>query len=119
MFIIFRSLGWCAVAVIAALSLVPGQVRPHVLATGQYEHFAAYLTASAVLVLGYRDRANTILIALLLSGFSGVVEILQMWIPGRHSQLMDITFSSFGACTGIVIISVALSFLSRSEPQSS
>ncbi len=89
------------------------------LAIGQYEHFAAYLATSLVLAFGYRDKAKTILIALILSGFSGVLEVLQLRIPGRHSQLIDIVISSLGACTEVLMVSIVVSFLNRSEQQSS
>jgi VanZ family protein len=112
---IFRILGWCAVALIAVLSLVPGQARPHLFAIGQYEHFTAYMVASMMFVLGYRRAGKAILVGLLLSGFSGILEILQLWIPGRHAQLIDFEVSSLGACLGVLLILIALPLHHRTD----
>jgi VanZ family protein len=116
---IFRLLGWGAVALISVLSLIPGEVRPHVLMSGKVEHFVAYLLTSSVLALAYRVRGKAILIALLLSGYSGILEILQLWIPGRHSRLTDFAVSSLGACTGVLLVLIALSFRHQHNRRSS
>ncbi len=105
---VFRLTGWGAVILIAVLSLVPGEDRPHVLGPGMYEHFAAYSMTSSVLLLGYRGRLYAFLITIFLSALSGIFEILQLWIPGRTSQFSDFLVSSLGAIAGVVVISVAL-----------
>jgi hypothetical protein len=75
---VFQIAGWLAVILILILSLVPGYARPHVLASGKLEHFAAYFLTAVVLALGYRGWSRAIGIALLLSAYSGILEILQL-----------------------------------------
>jgi VanZ family protein len=35
-----------------------------------------------------------------------VLEMAQLWIPGRHSQFIDFAASSAGACIGMLAVSV-------------
>jgi len=93
------------------LSLVPGHVRPHVFASGHFEHFIAYFLTSSAFALAYRGWTKTILIAFCLSCYSGILEIMQLSIPGRHGQLSDFLISSAGACTGAVMVSILLLLL--------
>jgi len=105
---IFRLAAWAAVALLTVLSLVPGQVRPHVFASGHLEHFIAYFLTSSAFVLAYRGWTKAVLIAFCLSSYAGILELLQLWIPGRHSQLSDFLISSTGACTGAILLSILL-----------
>jgi VanZ family protein len=105
---VLRLSAWAAISLIALLSLVPGQDRPHVLASGQFEHFTAYFLASTVLTLAYKERIGAVRIALFLSGYSGVLEIFQLWIPGRVAQISDFAISSLGSCLGVLLASIVL-----------
>ena len=114
---IFRVSAWCAVLLIAVLSLVPAEIRPHI-GPGHYEHFTAYFFTSSMLVLGYRGKTNLVLILVFLSALSGIFEILQLWIPGRKSQLSDFFVSSLAAATGVLLTAIAL-WLIRARLKSS
>jgi hypothetical protein len=46
--------GWLAVLIIAILSLVPGNLRPHTVLPGPLEHTLAYALTGAALAFGYR-----------------------------------------------------------------
>jgi hypothetical protein len=58
---LFRYLGLGALIAIAVLSEVPGELRPHILAVGQLEHFLAYFGAALLLALGFWSRRNALL----------------------------------------------------------
>jgi len=111
----FRLVAWAAVALLTVLSLVPGQMRPHAFASGHLEHFAAYFLTSSAFALAYRGWAKVVLITFCLSSYAGILEILQLWIPGRHSQLSDFLVSSAGACTGAALLSIVLLFFHPHE----
>jgi VanZ family protein len=115
---IFRLAAWAAIALLTVLSLVPGHVRPHVFASGHFEHFIAYFLTSSAFVLAYRGWAKAVLIAFCLSGYSGILEIIQLSIPGRHGQLSDFLISSTGACTGTALLSIALLVLQPRQSSS-
>jgi VanZ family protein len=104
----YQILGWIAVVSIAILSLVPGQLRPHIFALGAIEHLTAYFLAATLLALGYRSLSSAIWIALLLGAYSGGLEVLQHWIPGRSPKLSDFVISSSGAFAGVVVASLML-----------
>ena len=98
-----RPLGWLGILTIGVLSLVPGDLRPHAAAgliTGQLEHVAAYFLTAAVLTLGYAAPTHSRRIITLLTLYAGLLEIAQLWIPGRTSQFIDFAASSVGACIG-------------------
>lgn len=89
------------VLAIAVLSWLPGNERPHTGASGQIEHAVAYaLTATGILV-GFPQRI--LAIALSLIGLAAVLEIGQMWILGRTSQLIDFLASFGGIMFGLTL----------------
>ena len=110
---LIRLAGLFAIVLIGVLSVVPGQLRPHVLASGQLEHFGAYCLAGFVLGFGYFDRLSVLSIAVGLSIYAGILEIAQLFIPGRGSRLIDFFASSSGAWTGIIIALLLYSMLGR------
>jgi hypothetical protein len=94
----WRLAGWAGVLGICVLSVVPGSERPHTGAPGQFEHMLAYALTGAALGLGYRRRPAAIVIG--LTGLSGLMELVQLQIPGRDSQLIDVIASGSGAVIG-------------------
>ena len=98
----FRIAGWLAVAAIVVLSLLPGQDRPHSGAPGELEHLFAYLVAAVVLGIGYPEWKTRGKLALFLVLLSGMMEICQLWIPGRNSELAGFLGSSAGAILGMI-----------------
>lgn len=95
-----RILGALAVIAIAALSLVPGELRPHTPAPKEAEHFVAYLGAAVILSFGFGKRGFPFFAVLLLSVFSAAIEVAQLWIPGRDGNFYDFVVSSSGAING-------------------
>jgi VanZ family protein len=89
-----------AVILLAVLSLVPGWLRPHTGLPNQAEHFLAYFLTALMLATRGRSRAYWVAVMALLCIYAGILEILQIWIPGRDSQLTDFVASSIGALCG-------------------
>lgn len=98
--LIARLLGWSAVIIIAVLSLVPGDIRPHTGAPGPFEHVAAYLGTAVLLTVGYGGNRLPGAIVLSLSFYSAVFEIVQTQIPGRNAAVSDFVASTLGAALG-------------------
>jgi len=101
---VLRCLGWICVATIAVLSLVPGSVRPHVMATGQLEHFVAYAGTATLLAAGYPTKKQLIRISILLPVYAACLETLQIWQPGRTAQMIDVMAGTIGSWIGIVLV---------------
>jgi hypothetical protein len=111
--------GSLAVITIAALSLVPGSMRPHTGAPGTMEHIVAYLLTAGTLTLGYGTSRFPAIIALLLSLYSAALEIAQLQIPGRHAGIDDFIASSFGAFIGCLFAWIVLRALCAPSASSS
>ena len=99
-----RAVGWLGVVAITVLSLVPGSFRPHVLAVSQFEHVAAYALTAVALVLGYPGRRAPRTIVLLLTFYAALMELAQLFIPGRNASLIDIAAGGLGAGIGAMLV---------------
>ncbi|MGZ5917048.1 MAG: VanZ family protein [Methyloceanibacter sp.] len=56
--------------------------------------------------LGYASRS--ILATLLLIGFVGLVEIVQLFVPGRHARMTDFLIDALAVCIGVASAHFAL-----------
>jgi VanZ family protein len=93
-----RALTWLLSLVIVALSLVPPSLRPVTAAPHKLEHFAIFVMWG--LAFGMWNRVNQgsqIVVAIL---FAGAIEIVQYWIPGRHSRISDFVVDAGAASVG-------------------
>src|SRR5215210_3795746 len=102
---VFRALGWLSVAVIAYLSLVPHEMEVRTSLPGWIEHAIAYAGAAGLLSLGYPFWSWQ-LIAAALFGYSGALEALQGFVPGRHPGIEGAIVSGAGAAVGAVLTSL-------------
>lgn len=104
-------LGWLAGIAIVVLSVVPGNERPHTGLPGYMEHVIAYLITSTLFTLAHPTRRNSAIVAVALSLLAGAMEILQLYIPGRHSSFDDFAVSSVGAIIGVVLTLLFIRYL--------
>ncbi len=111
---LFRATGLICLATVVVLSVLPGAERPHILASGNTEHFIAYAgTAFFASSLPRLDGWRTLL---LLSSASLAFEGVQLFIPGRSAGLDNWLASTTGALVGIAL-AAALKTLTRSKRQ--
>jgi|SRR4029077_8683192 VanZ family protein len=110
---LFRWLTWACVALLAILSLTPRDYMVRTGASEQLEHFVAYLGTGAIASIGYGRRVAAFLIAGPLCGYAALLEIGQIWVPGRHSRVIDFAASAAGAAAGVVLIRL---WRGRQEP---
>jgi len=109
----FRYVGLGALMLIGILSEVPGELRPHVFAVTQLEHFMAYFAAGLLLALGFWSRRNVLLLSLALPVYAAVLEITQLIVPGRSSEFIDFFASLAGAWAGIALAGLLLRSVCR------
>jgi VanZ family protein len=99
---LLRTTSVLALLAIAVLSLVPGPMRPHLNVGGQVEHLIAYFATALSCALWIADdhrlRASALLIA-----YAGLLEMAQLWIPGRYAQLIDFAAGAVGVILGFVV----------------
>lgn len=98
-----RIVAWSLAATIVALSVVPPDLRPETVAPHMFEHFLIYLVTGIAFGVGY-DRSH-ILLAIVSVIFCGCVEILQLFVPGRHARLSDFFVDALAMCLGLMTIS--------------
>jgi hypothetical protein len=69
-------------------------------APGQLEHFGAYAGATWLVAVSVTDR-HVRWLGLLYIVLAAVLELGQLYVPGRTSQVIDFAASSSGAVVGI------------------
>ena len=103
---------WLLLFAITVLSLVLPSYRPVTMLPHGFEHLIASLLMGFAFGLGYTSRA--ILVALLLIGFVGLIEVVQLYVPGRHARMTDFLVDTLAVCIGIA----SAAFAMRHEPGS-
>ena len=82
----FRCSAWFCVLLITCLSLIPENLEMRTPAPPGLEHAFAYGVTAGLMLLAYPVQPVWLLIAS-LSAYSGLMEILQTFSPGRHPGL--------------------------------
>lgn len=105
-----KAIGWLCVGLLVWLSWIPADLEIRTGMVGQIEHAIAYCGTGAILVFAYQEPRRWWIVAGLVA-LAGVLEIGQLWVPGRTSQVIDFAASSAGAVLGVVIGRVAIGAL--------
>ena len=92
-------LAWVLVFGIVGLSIVPPDYRISTNLPRPFEHLSIFLLTGLAFGLGYPDRYPMQSIALVL--FAAAVELMQVWVPGRHPRLSDFAAGVLGVGLGI------------------
>jgi VanZ family protein len=95
-------IGWLGVVAIAAASLAPGHLRPHIGLPGQMEHALAYGLTGALLSVGYVRPYDRLGLWFGLAACSALFEILQHFVPGRSPNFLDSLASIAGLTAGLL-----------------
>src|ERR1019366_9038033 len=104
--ILLRASAWTLLTIIVALTLVPPAFRPVTGMPHIVEHSGIFLLTGVVFALAYEVRVSFFFAAAVI--FSGCLELLQSFVPGRHARLSDAVVDALSACIGIAIAFVGL-----------
>jgi VanZ family protein len=97
--IMLRVLAWSLAAAVTFATLGPPSYRPHSNLGQDGEHALAFILIGVAFGLAYaRHRLLTSVIAVALIG---LLEILQLWAPGRHARFEDFAVDALTACAGL------------------
>ena len=100
MSVVLKLFAWCIAAAVSFATLGPPGYRPHAASLGQGgEHALAFVLVG--LAFGVAYTRNRLLTAAMVIGFTGLIEILQFWAPGRHARLEDFLVDALAACVGL------------------
>jgi VanZ family protein len=98
---------------IAALSVVPPAWRPVTGVPHAIEHAVIFGLAGASLALSF--ARNGLALAIVVAAFTGLVEIAQLWVPGRHARLSDFAVDTAAAWMGLGLCAILRRL--RQEPR--
>jgi VanZ family protein len=101
MTIILRLVAWGLATVVAFATLGPAQQRPHLNLGQNGEHALAFVLLG--LAFGLAHSRNRALTATLVIAFTGLIEILQFWAPGRHARMSDFVVDALAASLGLAV----------------
>jgi hypothetical protein len=99
MTIILRVFAWLLAAAVTFATLGPLSFRPHAYLGQDGEHALAFVLVGLAFGLAYsRYRLLTSAISVVMIG---VIEILQIWAPGRHARFEDFAVDALAALVGL------------------
>jgi VanZ family protein len=98
---ILRLGAWLLAAAVSFATLGPPIYRPHSSFGQNGEHALAFVLVGLAFGFAYpAHRPRTAGVAVFLIG---VLEILQIWAPGRHARLEDFVVDAVAACIGFAV----------------
>ena len=101
MTLILRIIAWLLTAAVTFATLGPPSYRPHSALGQDAEHALAFVLVGLAFGLAYpQRRLLTAGIAVILIG---VLELLQLWMPGRHARWEDFIVDALAASAGIAV----------------
>ena len=117
MTIVLRLLAWALAAAVAFATLGPPRYRPHADIGQNGEHALAFILVGLAFGLAY--RRNRILMACAAVSMAAAIEMLQLWVPGRHARMSDFIVDAAAACAGLAIAAALDWANSRMRPRTS
>jgi VanZ family protein len=101
MTIILRIIAWLLAAAVTFATLGPPSYRPHSSLGQDGEHALAFILIGVAFGLAYTEhRLRVAVIAVIMIG---ALELLQLWMPGRHARLEDFIVDALTARVGLAI----------------
>jgi VanZ family protein len=98
---VLRITAWLLAAAVTFATLGPPRFRPHSDLGQDSEHALAFVIIGLAFGLAYtRNRLVTASIAVVMIG---LIEILQLWAPGRHARFEDFAVDALAACAGLAV----------------
>jgi VanZ family protein len=102
--IILRLFAWLLAAAVTFATLGPASYRPHAAVTHDGEHALAFILLGLAFALAYpRQRIPAAGISVVLIG---ILELLQLFVPGRHARLEDFIVDALTALVGFAIAAI-------------
>lgn len=95
-------------SLIGALSIVQRAEWPLEMALGDIlQHLGAYAVLAGLAALGFQARRPWIVLAIPLIAYGGILELVQLAVPGRFASVWDLLANAAGVIVGIVAIRLA------------
>ncbi|BBZ97151.1 VanZ family protein [Bradyrhizobium diazoefficiens] len=91
---LLRLVAWLLAAAVTFVTLGPEDVRPHPVLGQQGDHALAFLLVGILFSLAYPQRRWTV--SAVAVALIGLLEIMQLWVPGRHARFADFVVGKQG-----------------------
>jgi VanZ family protein len=114
---VIRLFAYFLAAALSFATLGPPSLRPHSNLGQDGEHALAFVLIGLAFALGY--PRHRLLAAGLTVAFTGVLELLQLFVPGRHARLEDFlvdALATLGGFATVSIVNFAMSSMRRTKP---
>jgi VanZ family protein len=98
----------CIIALMT-LAWLPEKAMTRTILGGHAEHFIAYLGSATIMGLTFRKSPRLAVLCALLIMYAAILEVGQLYSPGRHASVQDLAFSSAGVVTGGLFLWMARS----------
>ena len=108
---LIRAFAWLLAAAVTFATLGPPSLRPHSDFGQDGEHALAFLLVGLAFGLAYRQRRLAVAAAAIV--LIGLLELMQLWVPGRHARLEDFLVDAGTACIGFACAAVLDWVMSR------
>jgi VanZ family protein len=105
---------WAALSAIVVLTVVPPNLRPTTDAPHDVEHAAAFLITGVLFGLAYAGRERILSVGAV--SFCAIIEILQLYVPGRHARWIDFAVDALAAVFGIFVGALGSRALQKRRP---
>jgi VanZ family protein len=96
---ILRIFAWLLATAVTFATLGPPRFRPHSDLGQDGEHALAFVLVGLAFGLAY--TRNRLLTASIAIATIGLIEILQLWAPGRHARFEDFAVDALAAGAGL------------------
>lgn len=90
------------IAAVTVFSLLPASVVPRVPGGGTLEHLSAYLALAFIPAVAIRRVYRVFVAVISMACLGALLEILQIAIPGRAFEWMDIVMNTVGVTAGVL-----------------
>ena len=100
------ALAGCVIA-LAILAWTPAQAMTRTSLGGHAEHFIAWLGTAMIFGLASRTSPPLASQCLLLVAYAGILELGQLYAPGRQASFHDFAFSAAGVLVGTALVWLA------------
>lgn len=97
--ILFRIGALVLITAVVFATLGPARYRPHAPLGQDGEHALAFVLVGLAVGLSFSQRRLRVAAATIL--LIGLLEIMQLWAPGRHARLEDFMVDAAAACLGL------------------
>jgi VanZ family protein len=94
-----RAIAWLYAAGLVFLTLGSPRYRFETVLPHNGEHLVAFGISGLLFTIGYRSRP--LLVSLAGVGFVAALEVLQIWVVGRHARWIDFAMDASGFCIGV------------------